>query len=407
MDRSIQRLLLAGGLIVSLAMGIRHGFGFFMPPMTSAFGWTRESFAFALGMQNLIWGLAQPFAGALADRHGPGKVLLGGGLLYALGLLLMTVSATPVLFSLSAGVLLGLALSGTSYSVIFGVLGRTVPAAYRSRAMGLTAAAGSFGQFAMVPIERSLIDGMGWLPSLLVLAGCALLMLPLGRSLTRQADAMPQTGAPQVHAHLLQGMLHTFARAWTETGFRLLMAGYFVCGFQVVFIGVHLPAYLRDHGMGGNIASLALALIGLFNIFGTFIFGEAGSRYAKPPLLAGIYLARSIAIGLFLLLPLSVPSVLVFASVMGFLWLSTVPLTNGVIASQFGVQHLGMLSGAVFFSHQLGSFLGVWLGGKLYDLNGNYNIVWGIAIALGVLAALANLPIREQASAAFADKAAA
>ncbi|WP_293762516.1 MFS transporter [uncultured Aquitalea sp.] len=402
MDRSLHRLLLAGGLIVSLAMGIRHGFGFFMPPMTSAFGWTRESFAFALGMQNLLWGLAQPFAGALADRHGPGKVLLGGGVLYALGLLLMTVSSTPGLFSLSAGVLLGLALSGTTYSVIFGVLGRSVPTAYRSRAMGLTAAAGSFGQFAMVPIERSLIDGMGWLPALVVLAACALLMLPLSRILSTEAKRFATEPVAHAHPNILQGMLHTFSRAWTEPGFRLLMAGYFVCGFQVVFIGVHLPAYLRDHGLGGNVASMALALIGLFNIFGTFLFGEAGSRYSKPYLLAGIYLARSIAIGAFLYFPLSTGSVLIFAAVIGFLWLSTVPLTNGVIASQFGVQHLGMLSGAVFFSHQVGSFLGVWLGGKLYDLNGNYNVVWGIAIVLGILAALANLPVRETASRAFA-----
>ncbi|NHR05027.1 MULTISPECIES: MFS transporter [Chromobacterium] len=400
MNDSIKRLLLTGGLIVSLAMGIRHGFGFFMPPMTQAFGWSREAFAFALGLQNLVWGLAQPFAGALADRHGSGKVLLGGALLYVAGLALMTVSGTPLLFSLSAGVLLGLALSCVTYSVIFGVVARSVPPAYRSRAMGIVAAAGSFGQFAMIPVEQGLIDGLGWLPALLILAGCAALMLPLSGWLARE-DRPAQSAAS---AHLLRSMADTFAAAWAERGFRLLMAGYFVCGFQVVFIGVHLPAYLRDHGLGGGVASLALALIGLFNIFGTMAFGELGSRWSKPGLLSFIYLARSVVIAVFLLLPLSGVSVAVFAAAMGFLWLSTVPLTNGVIAGMFGVRHLGMLSGAVFFSHQVGSFLGVWLGGALYDLLGNYDLVWMLAIALGLLAAAANLPVRETPSASFAKE---
>lgn len=401
MDISLRRLLLACGLIVSLSMGIRHGFGFFLPPLTQAFGWSREAFAFALGMQNLVWGASQPFAGALADRYGPGRVLAAGAGLYALGLALMTVSANPAAFTLSAGVLLGLALSGTTYSVVFGVIGRAVPTAYRSRAMGLTAAAGSFGQFAMVPLEQSLIDGLGWLPALLILAACALAMLPLAREPAR-VDVRP--ARPATERSLLGAMTHTFAAAWQEKGFRLLMAGYFVCGFQVVFIGVHLPAYLRDHGLGGETASLALALIGLFNIAGTFLAGELGARLPKNYLLSGIYLARSIVIVLFLLAPLTPLSVALFAAAIGFLWLSTVPLTNGIIATQFGVQHLGLLSGAVFFSHQVGSFLGVWLGGLLYDLTGKYDIVWGLAIALGLMAFVANLPVREVPSRAFASE---
>lgn len=397
MSPTIRRLLIAGGLIVSLSMGIRHGFGFFMPPMTADFGWTREAFALALGIQNLIWGASQPFAGALADRYGPGRILLSGTLLYVAGLLLMTVSATPGLFSLSAGVLIGLALSGTTYSVIFGVLGRCVPAHLRSRAMAIAAAAGSFGQFAMVPIERGLIDGLGWIPALLILAASALLILPASRMLVRH----DQHVAGAVQHGLLANMWRVFRGAWQEKGFRLLMVGYFVCGFQVVFIGVHLPAYLRDHGLGGGVASLALALIGLFNIFGTIVAGELGARLPKPYLLAGIYLLRSLVIVAFLWAPLNSLSVILFAAAMGFLWLSTVPLTNGVIASQFGVSHLGMLSGAVFFSHQIGSFAGVWLGGVIYDAMGNYDLVWGIAIALGVIAFVVNLPIRETASKAL------
>ncbi|MCW3478827.1 MFS transporter [Neisseriaceae bacterium JH1-16] len=398
MDSTLKHLLLAGGLIVSLSMGIRHGFGFFMPPMTGAFGWNREAFALALGLQNLLWGAAQPFAGALSDRFGPGRVLGVGALLYAAGLALMTVSATPGLFALSAGVLIGLALSGTTYSVIFGVIGRVAPPAYRSRAMGLTAAAGSFGQFAMVPLERGLIDGLGWLPALLILAVCALLIVPAARPLAK-------LDAARTHAHhqnWLGEMRRAFSEAWRQRDFRLLMAGYFVCGFQVVFIGVHLPAYLRDHGFSGGTASLALALIGLFNIFGTYTAGELGNRFAKPRLLSGIYITRSVVIALFLLLPLSSLSVGLFAAAIGFLWLSTVPLTNGVLINQFGPTHLGLLSGAVFFSHQIGSFLGVWLGGLIYDRTGNYDLVWALTILLGVLAALVNLPIRETVATARA-----
>lgn len=386
-------LLLAASAIVSLSMGVRHGFGFFLPPMTQEFGWTRETFALALGIQNLMWGVAQPFAGAFADRYGPGRVLMIGGLLYAAGLALMTVSANGWLLSGSAGLLLGLALSCTTYSVVFSVIVRAVPDSYRSSAMGLTAAAGSFGQFLMVPIERGLIDGLGWMPALLVLAALAALLVPLAAPLQRAYVRAP--AVPKATLSVWHGITHAFGEAWQQRSFRLLMAGYFVCGFQVVFIGVHLPAYLRDHGLAGNVASTALALIGLFNIAGTYISGKLGGRYSKPYLLAGIYFVRSVVIVIFLLLPLTSTSVAVFAAAMGFLWLSTVPLTNGVIVSLFGIKNLGMLSGAVFFSHQVGSFLGVWLGGVIYDRTGNYDLVWGLAIGLGVAAALANLPVKE------------
>lgn len=396
----LSRLLLVSGIVLSLAMGIRHGFGFFMAPVSAEHGWGREVFAVALGLQNLVWGIAQPFTGTLADRKGPGKVLFVGALLYAAGLALMTQAGTPLLFSLAAGVLIGLALSCTTYSVIFGVIARSVDPLHRSRAMGIASAAGSFGQFALVPLERGLIDTFGWMPALLMLAGAIALCLPLARPI-EQLDDPGKRAAPQ--HKLLRSMVRIFALAWRERGFRLLMAGYFVCGFQVVFIGVHLPAYLRDHGLSGSTSSLALALIGLFNIFGSFMAGELGNRFSRPHLLAGLYLSRSVIISVFLLVPLSTWSVAVFAASIGFLWLATVPLTNGVIANVFGVRHLGLLSGAVFFSHQAGSFLGVWLGGKLYDMTGSYDLVWGIAIALGLLACLANLPVSE-APAALAEE---
>ncbi|WP_374538457.1 MFS transporter [Chitinimonas taiwanensis] len=386
---AVRRVLLCAGIIVSLSMGIRHGFGFFLQPMTADFGWTREVFAFALGLQNLVWGLAQPFTGALADRFGAVRVLVVGALLYAAGLALMTVSSSGLLFSASAGLLLGLALSGSTYSIVFGVIGRAVPENQRSQAMGLASAAGSFGQFLMVPIEQQLIGGVGWINALLILSAMSLLIIPAARGL-REAP-LP------VHAAGSQSVWAAAREAFRYPSFQMLMAGYFVCGFQVVFIGVHLPAYLKDFGLPASVAAGALALIGLFNVFGTYTAGQLGARFTKKYLLSFIYLARAVAITLFLLAPLSAWSVWLFAAVMGFLWLSTVPLTNGVIATIFGVKHLGMLSGFVFFSHQIGSFLGVWLGGWLYDHTGSYNIVWYISIALGVLAAVVNWPIQERA----------
>ncbi|WP_269533425.1 MFS transporter [Chitinimonas sp. BJYL2] len=393
-----RHILLCAGIIVSLSMGIRHGFGFFLPPMTAEFGWSREVFAFALGLQNLVWGAAQPFTGALADRYGAMRVLVVGAVLYALGLALMTVSSTGLLFSGSAGVLLGLALSGSTYSIVFGVIGRAVPENQRSQAMGIASAAGSFGQFLMVPIEQQLIGGVGWSQALLILAVMSLLIIPAARGLRE-----PDVGNAGKSG---QSVFAAAREAFAYPSFQMLMAGYFVCGFQVVFIGVHLPAYLSDKGLPASTAAIALALIGLFNVFGTYTAGQLGARLTKKYLLAGIYLSRALAITLFIALPLSSISVWVFAAAIGFLWLSTVPLTNGVIATIFGVRHLGMLSGFVFFSHQIGSFLGVWLGGWLYDHTGSYDIVWYISIVLGIAAALVNWPIRESAIARAAPVAA-
>jgi MFS family permease len=383
---SLTTVLLCGGALVTLSMGIRHGFGFWQLPMTQAHGWTRETFAFAIALQNLLWGASQPIAGMLADRFGAARVLIIGVLLYAAGLLVMALGSTGLVFTAGAGILIGLALSGVTYTVVFGVIGRTAPPEKRSQAMGIAAAAGSFGQFLMVPVEQSLISWFGWQEALLILAATALLMAPLAAGLREPAVAVAKSA---------QSIGQAIKEAFGYRSFQWLTAGYFVCGFQVVFIGIHLPAYLKDNGMAPSVAVAALALVGLFNVFGTYAAGQLGARYPKKYLLSGIYIARAVVIGLFLLAPLSPMSVYLFAAAMGLLWLSTVPLTTGVVATVFGVQYMSMLGGFVFFSHQVGSFLGVWLGGRLYDQFGNYNVVWGITIALGIFAALANLPVKE------------
>ena len=383
------QVLACGAAIVTLSMGIRHGFGLWLQPITQEMGWTRQSFAFAIALQNLSWGVMGIFAGMAADRFGAFRVLMGGAVLYGLGLAGMALSPTPLLFALTTGLLIGAAQAGTTYAVIYGVLGRQIAPEKRAWAMGVAAAAGSFGQFLMVPVEGWLIAGLGWQQALLVLSMAVLMIVPLAFGL--REPGFQGAAAPKRE----QTIGHALKEAFSYPSFNLLMAGYFVCGFQVVFIGVHMPSYLKDHGLSPQVASYALALIGLFNVFGTYIAGTLGQRMPKRFILSFIYLARAVAITIFLLVPLSPASVYVFSAVMGALWLSTVPPTNATIAQIFGVQHLSMLGGFVFFSHQIGSFLGVWLGGYLYDATGSYDIVWYIAIALGVLAGLVNLPIKE------------
>jgi predicted MFS family arabinose efflux permease len=385
---SMTQVLACGATIVTLSMGIRHGFGLWLQPITQAQGWTRETFAFAIAIQNLAWGLSGIFAGMAADRFGAFRVIVIGALLYALGLTGMALAGTPLMFTLATGVLIGMAQAGTTYAVIYGVIGRNVAPEKRSWAMGVAAAAGSFGQFLMVPTEGFLISHLGWQQALLALAGASLLIIPMARGLKEPAFGATD-GVRQ------QSIAQALREAFKYPSFQLLMAGYFVCGFQVVFIGVHMPSYLKDKGLSPQVASYALALIGLFNVFGTYAAGVLGQKIPKRFILSFIYLARAVAISVFLIVPLSPASVYVFASVMGVLWLSTIPPTNATVAQIFGVAHLSMLGGFVFFSHQIGSFMGVWLGGYLYDRTGSYDIVWYIAIALGVAAALVNLPVRE------------
>jgi MFS family permease len=387
MWRTCGWVLVGSALILALSLGVRHGFGLFLAPMSADFGWGREVFAFAIALQNLIWGLAQPFTGALADRFGAARVVLIGGVLYALGLVLMGLADSPWSLSLSAGLLIGIGLSGTSFSVILGVVGRAVPAEKRSMGMGIASAAGSFGQFAMLPGTLGLIGWLGWSAALLALGLLVALIVPL--------VSMLKDAPVPLSAHE-QTLPEALREACSHSGFWLLAVGFFVCGFQVVFIGVHLPAYLVDQHLPASVGTTVLALVGLFNIFGTYTAGWLGGRMSKPRLLTGLYLARAVVIGLFLWLPVTTTTAYVFGMAMGFLWLSTVPLTNGTVATLFGVRNLSMLGGIVFLFHQLGSFLGGWLGGVVYDRTGSYDLIWQVSILLSLLAAALNWPVRER-----------
>ena len=385
---SMTQVLLCGAAVVTLSMGIRHGFGLWLQPITMDRGWTRETFAFAIAIQNLAWGLAGPLAGMLADRYGAFRVLALGSIFYAAGLVLMALATSGLAFTGSAGLLLGIAQSGTTYAIVYGVIARQVTSEKRSWAMGVAAAAGSFGQFLMVPVENWLIGSWGWQNALFVLGCLALAMIPL-------AIGLREPPAPVAATAQEQSVRAALREAFANPSFRLLTAGYFVCGFHLVFIGVHMPSYLKDKGLEPGVATTALALIGLFNVFGSYGAGALGGRFPKRHILAVIYALRSLAILAFISLPLTPWSVYLFASAMGLLWLSTVPTTNSLIAQIFGPKYLSMLSGFVFLSHQFGSFLGAWLGGKLYDATGSYTLMWWISVALGIFAALINLPVRE------------
>jgi len=381
-------VLVASGLILSLSLGIRHGFGLFLQPMSADLHWGRETFALAIAVQNLVWGAATPFAGMFADRFGSHRVALVCGIFYVAGLATMAHATTPVTLVLTAGLLIGIGLAGLSFSVVAGVLGRKYPPEKRSMALGISAAAGSFGQFAMLPLTQWLLSHLGWYGALLALAAVALLVIPL-------TTAIYEKHLSSAHA-FQQSAGAAMREALGHRGYMLLTIGFFVCGFQVVFVGVHLPAYLADRGLPAHVAVTALALIGLFNIVGTYTTGWLGSRMPKRYILSAIYFGRAIVFAVFFLLPVTPLSVYAFAVALGLLWLSTVPPTNGIVAGVFGVRYLAMLSGVTFFSHQIGSFLGAWLGGKLYDTTGSYDVVWWLSIALGVLAGLINLPIDER-----------
>ena len=384
------QVLVCGAIIVSMAMGIRHGFGLWMQPMTQEMGWGREDFATAIGIQNISWGLIGIFLGMLADRFGAFRVMVFSSLLYALGLWGMAQAASPAWLALTLGVMVGAAQAGTPFAIVFGIIGRNIPAEKRSWAMGVVSAAGSFGQFLLVPTSSYMIEHIGWHQALLVLAAGMLMVLPLTLGLREPAFAGGQ--APKRQQSILQAVREAFG----YRSFQLLMAGYFVCGFQVVFIGVHMPSYLKDQGLDPQVAGTALALIGLFNILGTYAAGVLGQHFPKNLLLSFNYTIRGVFISLFIFLPLSPVSVYLFAAAMGLLWLSTVPVTSAIVAQMFGVAHFSMLSGFVFMSHQLGSYMGVWLGGWVFDRTGSYDLVWYLTIALSVFAALINLPVREQ-----------
>lgn len=389
------QMLLCGALIVTLSMGIRHSFGLWLQPITTAHGWTREDYSLAMAVQNLVWGAAGPIVGWWADRSGAFRVLWLGALLYALGLAGMATLDQRLGFVLTAGVTIGLAQACSTYAVVYGVVGRNIDPAKRSWAMGITAAAGSFGQFLMVPLSSQLIHSLQWSSALLTLAATALLIAPLAFGLREPARDSASAGARQLNDGAPVDAMAALREALSHRDYLLLTAGYFVCGFQLAFIGVHLPSYLKDHQLDPQVATTALALIGLFNVFGTYAAGSLGQRLRKTWILSFIYAMRGVTMLAFVLLPLTPLSVAIFAAAMGALWLSTVPPTNAVVAQMLGVRHLSMLGGLVFFSHQIGSFMGVWLAGRLYDATGNYQVVWWLAIGLAFAAAALNLPIRE------------
>lgn len=382
-----------GGAILSIALGTRHGFGLFLQPVSMEHGWGREVFGFAVALSNLTWGLAQPFVGALADRLGARKVLIGGALLYTAGLVGMAHATTPLMLILSLGVLVGLGMSGVTFNVVLGALGRLYPAGQRSLVFGIASAAGSFGQFAMMPIILVALGVIGWYWALIALAVGAAVAIPLAFGIRDAGYATPGTRAGSTSRE-------AFGLALGNRNFWLLGTGYFACGFQIVFVGTHFPAFLIDQGFTATHGTIALALIGFFNIFGSFLAGWAGSRWSNARLLAAGYASRAIVIALLISFPLTPASIYAFSIVLGMTWLATVPLTNGVIVGIWGVRHLAMLSGSVLFFHQLGSFFGGWLGGLIYDATGSYRLVWWIAIGLSIVATLVNLPIDERPVAA-------
>ncbi len=382
-------LVLAGGMVMGLALGVRHVQGLFMLPMTQDRGWTRESFALALAVQNLVWGLAQPFTGMLADRFGATRVVAAGLLLYALGLAGMAWAPGTTALVLTAGVCIGIALSGTAFGVVYAALSRLVAPERRGWALGLAGAVGGIGQFALVPGAQGLIAGWGWAAALGVLSVTAALLLPLAWPLDDRAGR----AGPQADSLPLGRAVR---EAFAQPGFWLLNLGFLACGFQLAFIASHLPAYLLDRGLRAADGVAALAIIALANVAGTYCAGLLGARWSRKRLLAGVYLARSAAMALFLLAPLSSASLYAFAATMGFLWLGTLPLTNGIVAQVFGVRYLGTLFGFVFLGHQIGGFLGVWLGGLVFEATRSYEPVWFAAMALGVLAAALHWPIDER-----------
>ena len=386
-------MLIGSAIILALSLGVRHAFGLYLVPMSHEFGWGHNVFSLAIAMQNLIWGAAQPFTGALADKYGSKMVVAIGGFFYAVGLLLMAVSSTGLLLNLSAGLILGLALSATSFSVLLSAVGRAAPPEKRSLAMGIASAAGSFGQFIMLPSTLLLLQSVGWSAALVVSAILIAFIVPLAFMLKAPVYQDPNAQASTKPSLSFKQIL---VIAKNHKPFWFLALGFLVCGFQVVFIGIHLPGYLIDHGFSATTGTVFLALVGLFNVVGTFSAGWLGGKYSKPMLLMWLYGLRSVAIIAFLLLPLNVWTVYAFGIIMGLLWLSTVPLTNGIVANMFGVKYLSMLSGIVFFTHQIGSFFGGWLGGVNHDMTGNYNIIWMFCIALSILGVLVHFWVNEE-----------
>jgi MFS family permease len=382
-------VLIAGCAIAALSFGPRASLGLFLSPMSEANGWGRNVFALALAVQVLLWGAAQPVAGALADRFGPVRVLSAGAILYALGLWLMAYSTSPLTMNLSAGVLMGFGIAGSSFTIVIAAFGKLLPPEWRSTAFGAGTAAGSFGQFLFSPLAVGLMNGFGWQMALVLFGVIVLLVIPLSLALATPKDFV----APHMHK---QSLREALSEAGGHRSFVLLVLGFFTCGFQLLFITVHLPAYVVDRGLSVDIGAWTIGVIGLFNIIGSLLAGWLGDKMPKRYLLAAIYFLRSAAVLAFISFPVTPATSIAFGAFMGLLWLSTVPPTSGLIAIMFGTRWFATLFGVAFFSHQLGGFLGVWLGGVLYDAFGSYDPVWWGSIALGIVSALLHLPIVEK-----------
>jgi MFS family permease len=392
-------VIVAGCLIATIAFGVRATMGIFTAPYTEAHGWGRETYGLAMAIQNLVWGLGQPFVGMVADKFGTRRVVMAGAFVYAAGVVLMAYAGTPAMLHLGGGVLMGLGIAMTSFSLIMAAFGRVVPPERRSWSFGVATAASSLGQFIFAPLGQAFIAGYGWQTALLLLASTLALILVL---------AIP-LGVPGGKGGAQQGMadlplLTALRKAFAHGSYLLLVAGFFVCGFQLAFITVHLPAYLIERGISPSLAAWAIGLVGLFNVIGSYAAGVYGGKHSRRIGLSAIYFARAAAIVAFLMVPVSAGSTILFTAAMGLLWLSTVPLTMGLVTLMFGTQYMATLYGFVFLSHQIGSFIGVWLGGYAYDRYGSYDEVWWLAVALGVFAGLVHLPIRERIAQGFAAR---
>ena len=392
--RGLWLVLIAGCTISVVTFGIRASFGLFTAPLSEAHGWSREIFAFAIAVQNLAWGIALPLAGVIVDRFGPARVLAVGGVVYAIGTLWMAYADSGLTMTLSAGVLIGLALGGASTFTVLAAFARLVPESHRSWALGLGTAAGSLGQFLIAPLGQAFIVAYGWRMALVLLGLMALSVPILAGALRDRGDMKAARAAAAVGFDAGAAV----RRAFAHRSYVLLVMGFFTCGFQVAFITVHLPPYLSDLGADASLAGWAIGTIGLFNVIGAYASGILGGKYPKRYLLALIYIIRSLVIALFVLLPFSTPGVLLFSAVIGLLWLSTIPPTSGLVVVMFGTRYVATLYGFVFLSHQVGSFIGVWLGGILYEQTGSYDMIWWLSVALGAFSALVHLPIKEAAA---------
>jgi len=391
-------IIVAGCLVAMVNFGVRSSFGLFTGPISLEHGWPRETFSFAMALQNLLWGVATPVAGALADRYGAARVLMAGAVLYALGTVIMAITDAPFLFSIGGGIIVGIGIAMSSFGIVMAAFGRMVPPEKRSWAFGIATASGSMGQFGFAPLGGALIAAYGWYNALLFLAASTLLIIAFAVPLLVQNTSGSKAVAGEADITLRAAITQAFG----HRSYVLLVSGFFVCGFQLAFITVHLPPYLAEHGISKELAGLAMGAIGLFNVAGSYASGIIGGKYQKRLPLSLIYILRSIAIVAFILMPITAASTFAFTATMGVLWLSTVPLTMGLVTVMFGTRYMATLYGFVFLSHQVGSFFGVWLGGRLYDQFGSYDPVWWMGAALGVFAAIVHLPIREKPAPQFA-----